>query len=342
MKRMNARIILGAAVIVAVILFWNAWTDVPENGFTDEKNLRVVATFYPLAEFSRMVGGDLADVSVVVSPGVEPHDYEPTPRDLVSIENADVFVLNGAEMDPWAEKLVPALREKGVSVVIAAESVTLLAAEEHDEHHEEGNGGHDADEADSEHDAHEEEAHEEKHEHGAYDPHFWLDPIYAESIVGSIRMALVEKDADNARTYEANAAAALSELATLDGEYRTILSTCARDEVITSHNAFAYLAGRYGFGAHSIAGLSPEAEPSAGRIAELVDLAKKENIRYIFFETLVSPKVSETLAREIGAETLVFDPLEGLSAEDAAAGKNYFSVMRENLANLSMALECRQ
>lgn len=322
MKRMNARIVLGAAVIVAVILFWNAWTDVPENGSTDEKKLRVVATFYPLAEFSRMVGGELAYVSAIVSSGVEPHDYEPTPRDLVSIENADVFVMNGAGMDPWAEKLVSTLREKGVAIVNASEAVTLLATEEHDEH--------------------EETEHEERHEQGAYDPHFWLDPVFAESIVGSIRVAITGKDPEHVDAYEANAAVALSELARLDGEYRNTLSSCVRHEAIASHDAFAYLAKRYEFEAHSIAGLSPEAEPSAGRIAELVDLAKKENIRYIFFETLVSPKVSETLAREVGAETLTFDPIEGLSAEDAAAGKNYFSVMRENLANLSMALECRQ
>lgn len=322
MAQKNLWIILGTGAVIAVIFFWNGWTNAPENGSTDGKKLRVVATFYPLAEFSRMVGGELTDVSAVVSPGVEPHDYEPTPRDLVSIENADVFVMSGAGMDPWAEKLVPTLREKGVAVVNASEAVTLLATEEHDEH--------------------EGEAYGEEHEHGVYDPHFWLDPVFAESIVGSIRVAIIGKSPEHTDAYEANAATALSELSELDGEYRTALSTCTRQEVITSHDAFAYLANRYGFEAHSIAGLSPEAEPSAGRIAELVDLAKKENIRYIFFETLVSPKVSETLAHEIGAETLIFDPLEGLSAEDAAAGKNYFSVMRENLANLSMALECRQ
>ena len=164
MKQRNAWIILGVVAIIAVIFFWNGRTDVPENGSTDGKKLRVVATFYPLAEFSRMVGGDLANVSVVVSPGVEPHDYEPTPRDLVSIENADVFVMNGAEMDPWAEKLVPTLREKGIAVVNASEAVTLLATEEYDAHDEE------------EHDGHEETGREEDHAHGAYDPQFWLDP----------------------------------------------------------------------------------------------------------------------------------------------------------------------
>lgn len=308
MKQRNAWVILGAVAIIVMIFFWSGRTNAPQNASIDEEKLRVVATFYPLAEFSRMVGDESVDVSAIVSPGVEPHDYEPTPRDLVSIENADVFVMNGVGMDPWAEKLVPTLREKGVAVVNASEAAALLSTEEH----------------------------------GAYDPHFWLDPVFAESIVGSIRVAVAGKDPEKVDAYEASSAAALSELAMLDGEYRNALSTCARDEVITSHDAFAYLAKRYGFEVHSIAGFSPEAEPSAGRIADLADLAEKEDIRYIFFETLVSPKVSETLAREIGAETLVFDPIEGLSPEDSASGKNYFSIMRENLANLSTALECHQ
>lgn len=308
-------LVLMLSVFVAAMFFWNGRVDVPEDKFVDEKKFRVVATFYPLAEFSRMVGGDIADIVSIVSPGVEPHDYEPTPRDIISIESADVFVMNGAGMDSWAEKFLPALQENGVLVVNASEAVTLLAAEERDEY-------------------------EEEHEHSVYDSHFWLDPVFAESIVGSIRVAFVEKDPFHADVYESNAVVVLSELAKLGGEYHDALSTCARKEVITSHNAFAYLAKRYEFSAHSIAGLSPEAEPSIGRMVELVDLAKKKNIRYIFFETLVSPKVSETLAREIGAETLVFNPLEGLSADDIVAGKDYFSIMRENLANLSKALEC--
>jgi zinc transport system substrate-binding protein len=321
---MKKEMLFVAILVAAVgaIFFFGGDRNPSADVSSGAEKIRVVATFYPLAEFSRMVGGEVADVRSLVFPGVEPHDYEPTPRDLVSIENADVFVMNGAGMDPWAEKLIPTLREKGIAVVNASEAVTLLAAGEHEEY--------------------EGETHEEEYEQGAYDPHFWLDPVFAESIVGSIRVAIIGKDPKRTDTYETNAASALSELAKLDGEYRITLSTCTRDEAITSHNAFTYLAKRYGFEAHSIAGLSPEAEPSASRIAELADLAKKENMRYIFFETLVSPKVSETLAREVGAETLVFDPIEGVSPEDIAAGKDYFSIMRENLANLSKALECRQ
>lgn len=303
-----------ALAVSGALLFRGENPRVMDSGSADTGKTRIIATFYPLAEFSRMAGGDAVEVSSIVPSGIEPHEYEPTPRDLISIERADIFVMNGAGMDPWAERLAPALREKGVIVIDASRSVSLLAAEEH-----EGEGAGDQ---------------------GAYDPHFWLDPVFSAGIVGSIRNALSEKDPARAEAHESSTAEALSELAALEAEYRSTLSSCLRDEVITSHNAFAYLSRRYGFSVHPISGISPETEPSAGRMAELVDLAKKENIRYIFFETLVSPKVSETLAREIGADTLVFDPIEGLSAEDIAAGKDYFSVMRENLANLSKALEC--
>lgn len=309
-----------AVVALGIVLFLGDAPTVTKDGRAGEEKFRVVATFYPLAEFSRMAGGDAVEVSSIVSPGIEPHDYDPTPRDIISIERADTFVMNGAGMDPWAESLAQSLRERGVIVIDASRSASLLATEGH----EEGAGNEEGTEED----------------HGAYDPHFWLDPVLAAGIVGSIRDALSGKDPAHTETYEASTAKSLSELAALDAEYRTTLSSCARHEVITSHNAFAYLSERYGFTVHSISGLSPETEPSAGRIADLVDLAKKEDMRYIFFETLVSPKVSETLAREIGAETLVFDPLEGLSPEAVARGEDYFSVMRENLANLSKALEC--
>ena len=320
---MNKAIAAALGVIIVAVLgalfFRGNEPTVTEKRIAGEEKLRVIATFYPLAEFSRMAGGEAVEVSSIVSPGIEPHEYEPTPRDIISLEQADIFVMNGAGMEPWAERLAPGLREKGVIILNASESVLLLAAEEHEE----------------------EIGHEQEAEQGgAYDPHFWLDPVFAAGIVDSIRGALIEKDPAHAAEYEASVTWALSGLAALDAEYRSTLSSCTRHEVITSHNAFAYLSRRYGFTAHSISGISPETEPSAGRMADLVDLAEKENIRYIFFETLVSPKVSETLAREIGAETLVFDPIEGLSPEDAALGKDYFSVMRENLANLSKALEC--
>jgi zinc transport system substrate-binding protein len=128
----------------------------------------------------------------------------------------------------------------------------------------------------------------------------------------------------------------------LDADYRSGLAACEKDTIVTSHQAFAYLAERYGFETIAVSGMSPEADLSPRRLAEIADIVRSRGIRHIFFETLVSPKVALTLAREIGAETLVFDPLEGLTDGDRAAGKNYLSIMRENLDNLETALQCRK
>ncbi len=278
-----------------------------------DNKISVIATIYPLAEFARMAAGDMASVSSLVPAGVEPHEYEPTPRDLIAVEGADVFIINGAGIDPWAKNLLPTLKEKGVTVIDTSLSVELIPAASWS-----GEG-----------------------DMSAYDPHFWLDPVFASRIVRSIADTLSLKDPSHKSAYEETANASIRSLEKLDAEYKAALVSCAKRGIITSHDAFAYLGKRYGFDVHSIAGISPEAEPSAEHLAELITLAKKDDIRYIFFETLVSPKVSETLAREIGAQTLVFNPIEGLSPSEVASGKNYVSVMEENLKSLSRARECK-
>lgn len=300
-----------------------------------KEQINVVATFYPLQQLAAGIVGEMGEVTAVVPAGVEPHDYEPSMADIRGIYDADLFILNGAGMDAWAEKLMPELETKGVRSIRLADKVELLSAKEESEH-EHGDG-------------HEEEvgsvgigtAVEDDHEHGEWDPHFWLDPVSAKSLVSAITEALSEKFPEKSSGFAANAGKISAELDALDVAYRTSLSSCAKEEVVTSHDAFRYLAERYGFETHAIAGISPEEEPSPKRLTELANEVKAEGIKYIFFETLVSPKLAETLARETGAATLVFNPIEGVSAVDQAAGKNYFSIMRENLAALQKALECK-
>lgn len=316
-------IVAVALSIVVGAYFFRASSGSSERVVSPSK-IQVVATFYPLAVLANGVAGDAADVSSVVPGGVEPHDYEPTSRDIIGIREADIFLFNGAGMDAWAEKLRPELESSGIRVVGMAEYVDLISRED-EEVHEYGE---------------EAEETEEEHVHGIHDPHFWLDPVVAMRFVTEVRDALSEVDPGHIGTYRKNAQETLGRLSALDTAYREGLSSCGKHEVIVSHDAFSYLAKRYGFSVHAIAGLSPEAEPSVRRVAELTELAKKENIRYIFFETLVSPKVSETLAKEIGAETLVFDPIEGLTPENERVGADYFSIMRENLRSLAVAMEC--
>lgn len=169
-------------------------------------------------------------------------------------------------------------------------------------------------------------------EQGAYDPHVWLDPARFAEMVDAIGVRL---------NRELAAAALSSKLRVLDEKIAVGLKTCRRHEIVTSHAAFGYLAKRYGLRQIALTGISPEAEPSPRDLEALVDEVKASDATTVFFETLVSPKLAETVAREAGVRTAVLNPLEGLTADEVAAGDDYFSVMRDNLAALGAALGCR-
>ncbi len=262
--------------------------------------LRVVATFYPLAEFARNIGGDLIDVNTIVPAGSEPHDYEPTPKDILALRDADLVLIHGA-IDTWAERATANIPEN--KIVSTAGLVASI--------------------------------------NGVVDPHIWLDPILAIEQVRFIVDGLITIDPAHGQIYNANGEEFIQKLRLLDSNYRHGLSQCRLQSVITSHDAFGYLAARYNFNAIAINGISPEEEPSSQKISEIIELARKEGIRHIFFETLVSPKISETISREIGGSTLLFNPLEGLTSQEISAGENYISAMNENLKNLKLAMQCQ-
>jgi zinc transport system substrate-binding protein len=273
----------------------------------------VVATVYPIWELTRQVAGEHASVVSLVPPGVEPHDWEPTPQDLAQVQRARALVYNGAGLEPWVERLLPDAAARGIIVVTASEGLPLVRAGA-DAH---GHGG------------------------GAPDPHVWLDPALAQSMVEAIRGALTKMDPGNALAYAKNAQAFAAHLQGLDRAFAQGLRECARREVVVSHDAFGYLARRYRFTVVPVAGLSPAAEPTPSQLASIVRFARQRKVKYILFETLVSPRLAETLAREVGAQTLVLNPIEGLTREEAAAGKGYLSLMEDNLRTLRTALECR-
>ena len=313
---MNSRILVALMTLaLAVVTGSPAHADTP----------LVVASFYPLYEFSRRIAGDRAEVISLIPSGVEPHDWEPSPQDVVRVQKAKLFVYNGAGLEPWVDKLLRDARARGVVVVRASERVALITGE--------GRG----------------------HEHGqeaqsgaalkgathAVNPHVWLDPVGAQAQVEAIRAGFAKIDPPNAAVYAANARAYRARLATLDAAFASGLKQCARRDIVTTHAAFSYVARRYGLTQIPISGLEPESEPSPADLAALVKQVKERKVRYVFFETLVSPKLAETLAREVGARTLVLNPIEGLTKEEQAGGKDYVSLMEENLRNLRTALDCK-
>jgi|SRR3989344_2609064 len=313
---MKKLIIIGTIIFVSIVVIVLYGGEKNNSGQIDT-TIKVTTSFYPLAEFAKQVGGDRVEVVNITPAGSESHDFEPTPKDVAALFSSKVFIFNGAGFDPWAEKLKPDLEQKGVRTIDMSEYVDLIASEE--KHEDEENN---------------EEAEE-------LDPHFWLDPVLAKKEVGVIRDAFVRVDPSNNSEYTNNAERYIEQLSTLDDKYKNGLASCEIRDAVASHAAFGYLAERYNINVISIAGISPEEEPSPKRMAEIAQLAKQKNIKHIFFETLVSPKLSETIAREIGAETLVFNPLEGLTNEEIATGEDYISVMEKNLVNLRTALICK-
>jgi zinc transport system substrate-binding protein len=301
-----------------------------EAGRGTDDGVSVLASFYPLQFVADQVGGDLVTVSNLTPPSAEPHDLELSPAQTRRIGDVDVVVyLSGfqAAVDEGVESRQPE------HVLDAADVVTL---EEHP-----GSAEH-AESAEHEHaeDEHAEGEHpgDDGHDHGAYDPHFWLDPTRLAQLAGPVADQLAAVDPDNAADYAAGADALEQRLADLDAEFAGRLAGCAGATLVTSHTAFGYLAERYGLEQVGISALDPEAEPSPARLREIGDIVREHGVTTLFSETLVSPKVTETLAADLGVATATLDPLEGLADDSGAA--DYVTVMQDNLAALEQGLAC--
>ena len=289
----------------------------PADTAAGDGRLRVLTSFYPMYDFACKIGGDCIDVTNMVPSGTEPHDWEPSTNDLKNLEKADVFIYNGADMEPWADDLLVS-RSDTLRVVEASENVELRTTDGEHEH------------------AHEHE--DADHHHGDFDPHVWLDPENAKIEMEAIRDALCAADPENSTVFQSNYEKYAAELDALDAEFREKLAPLPNRTIVVAHEAFGYLCDAYGLTQVGIEGLSPDSEPDPGRMAEVIDFVREHSISTIFFEELVSPKVAEAIASETGAQAKMLSPLEGLSDEHAAAGADYFSVMHDNLAALMEAL----
>lgn len=287
-----------------------------ESKDTGGGKLKVIASFYPMYDFAVKIGGDRAEVVCMVPSGTEPHDWEPSASDLKNLEEADLFVYNGAGMEHWVEDVLAGLDHKALVIAEASQGLTFLE-------------GH----------SHEEEGEEEGHDHGHYDPHVWLSPMNGKKEMEHIKNAYIEADPDHKDYYEANYETYAARFDQLDQSYKDTLASLPNKDIVVSHEAFGYLCNAYGLNQMGIEGLSPDSEPDPARMAEIIDFVKERNVKVIFFEELVSPKVAEAVAKETGAVTQVLNPLEGLSDEELKKGADYFSVMEDNLKQLENALK---
>jgi zinc transport system substrate-binding protein len=288
----------------------------------------VLASFYPLQYVAQQIGGDLVTVDNLTPPAAEPHDLELSPAQVREIGTADLVVyLSGfqAAVDEGVESRAPE------HVVDAADAAGLV---EHEGTEGEGHEG----ETEEEHAEHADEG--DGHDHGATDPHFWLDPSRLAAVGQAVADELAAVDPEHADEYAAGALRLGEQLDALDQEMADGLAACQGATLVTSHAAFGYLADRYALEQVGISELDPEAEPSPARLREIGDVVRANGVTTLYSETLVSPKVTETLASDLGVDTAVLDPLEGLSEDASAAGDDYVSVMRANLAALEEGLVC--
>lgn len=288
----------------------------------EEKGIKITTTIFPLYDFSREVGGDKVSVKMMLPPGAEAHSFEPTPADIVRLNESSLFIYTGESMEPWAEDILKSVKNDKLKVLEASEGITMIKG-----HHNEEHG------ADDHHD-------ETGHHHDEFDPHIWLDFSNDIKIVSAIAATLCKIDPANSSYYNGNAAAYSKTLTALDADYKAALDKCSNKTIIYGgHFAFGYMAKRYGLKHVSpYRGFSPDAEPSPKDIAALSDMVKKTGAKYIYYEELVDPKVAKVLSSETGAGIIMLHGAHNLTKNDFTSGKRFIDIMYDNLEKLKTGL----
>ncbi|UKS30750.1 metal ABC transporter substrate-binding protein [Paenibacillus sp. HWE-109] len=272
-----------------------------------EGKVNVVTSFYPLYEFTRAIGGEYVNAINLVPAGVEPHDWSPKSRDIKNMTQAQMFVYQGAGFEGWVKDFIGSLpAESNLKVVEASKGADLIKTSENKDE---------------------------------FDPHAWLSPLNAIKMANNIKIALIGADPAHKEVFEKNYASYEAKLLDLDARYKKELSQTKKKEIAVSHYAFAYLCRDYGLTQMSIMGLSPDAEPTAQDLKKMNAYMKEHDLKYIFFEELVSDKLAKTLAKDAKVDTMVLNPLEGLTDAQMKAGEDYISIMDKNLKNLVIALQ---
>lgn len=291
------------------------------------KQLNIVTTLFPLYDFTKNIAGDKASVTLLLPPGVEAHSFEPKAGDMLRVNGADLFIYTGKFMEPWTDGFLKGIDNKGLLVVDASTGITLReSGEEH--HHDHGKG-----------EKHKDEGY---HHHGKIDPHIWLDFGNAQKMVSSIAEAFIARDPANKDYYTINADAYIAKLADLDRRYGEAFSSCKKRLFVHGgHFAFNYLAKRYKLHYISAYQGSPDAEPSPRRLIALKKKMQENNIRFIYYEELITPRVSEVLAKETGATLLKLHGAHNITKDEFEKGISFLSIMDENLKNLKIGLECQ-
>lgn len=339
MKKTFSLALFASLLVILAACGGNEMPDAPTNESAESTpdKLAISTTVYPLQYFAERIGGDYVEASSIYPAGANEHTFEPTQKDMIALADADYFFYIGLGLEGFVEKAKMTLANEEVTLVPVAESVTeeqlhistghthTEAVESHESH-------------DHEHDSHEAHDEHEGHSHTEHDAHIWLSPVISKDLALTIKNELAKALPAQDAYFTENYNALVTELDALHNDFTTMTDATDTKTFFVSHAAFGYIAGHYGLTQVPVAGLNSQSEPSQKELTAIVDLAKKENIQYIFFEQNVSSNLASVIQQEVGAETLILHNLSVLTPDDVKNNEDYFTLMRKNIDVLQQAL----
>lgn len=303
-----------------------------KDASNDGGKIKVITSLFPQYDFVREIAKDKVEVTLLLPPGVESHSFDPTPSQIISITQSDLFIYTNKDMEPWIDKIVENVKGQRPIIVESSLGVSYIQGD-HTHSHDDNEHSHDEEEHD-----HDEEEHD--HEETLVDPHVWLDPLNAKIMVNNIVDSLVLVDPDNKDFYQENANQYLESLDALDQAFKTLFESTENDTIIYGgHFAFGYLADRFDLTILSpYTGFSPDSEPTASAISELIETIKEKNITVIFYEELIDPRVARVISSQTNTKAMLLHGAHNLTPQEMSDQTTYLDLMYENIDKLKEAL----
>lgn len=330
---MKKNIVFLIVLIIVFILTTFIIIKVKNLDKKESEKVEIIATLFPQYDFAKKIGGDKVNVTLLLPPGTESHTYEPTPQDMVNINNSNLFIYTGSEMEPWADNLISGMKNN-INVLDLSTTVKLINEEEFEEKHNLEDEKHIHNEIHT----YDQHMHNDTH---TYDPHIWLNPLYAIEMVKSIEEQLCNIDPINEQYYKKNAEEYIKQIIQLDAEFEETVNNSKNKKIAFGGAfAYAYFIERYNLdfiSAYQTCG--ENAEPSTTQVKEVIEYINKNKIPVIFYKEYSTGNIAKTISEATGAKMLVFNTVHNVSKDELENGASYISIMRQNLENLKEALK---
>jgi len=303
-----------AFVIIFLLFLLTGCEKQSENQVLDNSKPQIYTSFYAIYDFTQKIGGDKIQLYNIIPTGTEPHDWEPSAKDMANIKNADILFYNGAGLETWIDKIKSSLSDDKIKYIELSSGTELIKNEDNYKENE------------------------QEHNNNIADPHVWLNPENVKIQMNVIKNQLCQIDEKNKDYYEQNYNQMAEKLDILNNDYISALSNLKNNNIVVAHQAYAYLCNAYNLNQIALEGIEANSEPSPKKMSEIAEYISKNNIKYIFYEDLINPKIAQSIADETGVQLLELSPYEGLTDEQLKNNDDYFSIMYKNLENLKKAL----